>query len=298
MRESMTQTGRARGGFKLMPIKRRSFPLWLLRDVPALMGLLASFWTLVIFAMTSARKAATAADANQSIRDRFALLLALAEARLDYALWRQAYRRIGWRPRGLTLGIFPPSTDWSYTQKRLRDFAHAFRNMKEIVDAYVDHIRKRFGISQRELIAHGSTGARLRRVAHHELVCVAASPFALILSSARSARPSKHERGHADARGPPLHLTQNQPQPTSHASRARSHRRAYLPRSCAARSAKYVITPLAPARLNADIVSMMARSSSSQPCAAAALICAYSPEIWNTSVGTPNSDDTRCTISR
>ena len=34
---------------------------------------------------------------------------------------------------------------------------------------------------------------------------------------------------------------------------------------------------------------MIALSSSSQPCAAAALICAYSPEIWNTSVGTPKA---------
>ena len=205
MRESATQTGRARGGFKLMPMKRRSFPLWLLRDVPALMGVMLSFWMLIIFAMTSARKAATASQASQSIRDRFALLLALAEAHLDYALWRQAYRRIGWHPRGVALEVFPPSTDWSYTQKRLRDFAYAFRNMNAIVDSYVDHIRERFGISQRELIAHGSTDARLRRAAHHELTGVAASPFALILSSARSARPSKDERGHAHARGPPLH---------------------------------------------------------------------------------------------
>jgi len=152
MRETTPQTGRARGGYRLMPMKRRSLPIWLLRDVPALMGLLASFWTLIIFAMTSARKAATASQASQSIRDRFALLLALAEARLDFALWRQAYRRIGWHPGGVALEVFPPSTDWAYTQKRLRDFAHAFRNMNEIVDSYVDHIRECFGISQRELL--------------------------------------------------------------------------------------------------------------------------------------------------
>jgi len=151
--------------------------------------------------MTSARKAATASQASRSIRDRFALLLALAEARLDYALWRQAYRRIGWHPRGVALEVFPPSIDWSCTQKRLRDFAHAFRNMNQIVDSYVDHIRERFGIGKTDLVAHGSTDARLRRAAHHELVT--ASPFALILSSARSARPSKDERGHAHARGPP-----------------------------------------------------------------------------------------------
>ena len=148
----------------MAPMKRRSFPLWLLRDVPALMGVMLSFWTLIIFAMTSARKAATASQASRSIRDRFALLLALAEARLDYALWRQAYRRIGWHPRGVALEVFPPSTDWAYTQKRLRDFAHAFRNMNSIVDSYVDHIRERFGISQRELLTVRSFP--LRRAAH------------------------------------------------------------------------------------------------------------------------------------
>ena len=150
MRETATQISRSSSGRIIAPMKRRSFPLWLLRDVPALMGVMLSFWTLIIFAMTSARKAATASQASQSIRDRFALLLALAEARLDYALWRQAYRRIGWHPGGVTLEVFPPSTDWPYTQKRLRDFAYAFRNMNAIVDSYVDHIRERFGISQRE----------------------------------------------------------------------------------------------------------------------------------------------------
>jgi len=113
MRESTPQIGRAPGGFKLMPMKPRSLPLWLLRDVPALMGLLASFWTPIIFAMTSARKAVSLAEASQSLRDRFAVFLSLAEARLDYALWRQDYRRIGWHPRGMTLEVFPPPADWS-----------------------------------------------------------------------------------------------------------------------------------------------------------------------------------------
>ncbi len=177
MLKATTQTGRARGAFKLMPMKRRSFPLWLLRDVLALLGAMLSFWTLIIFAMSSARKAASLAEASPSIRDHFALLLVLAEARLDYALWRQAYRRIGWHPRGVSLEVLPPSTDWPYTQKRLRDPAHALRNMNQIVESYVDHIRKRFGIGKTDLVAHGSTDARQRRAAHHELV--SASPFAL-----------------------------------------------------------------------------------------------------------------------
>ena len=230
MRQSVTQTGRARGGFKLMPMKRRSFPLWLLRDVPALMGVMLSFWMLIIFAMTSARKAATASQASQSIRDRFALLLALAEAHLDYALWRQAYRRIGWHPRGVALEVFPPSTDWSYTQKRLRDFAYAFRNMNAIVDSYVDHIRERFGISQRELMTarnfplrHAasqratSPGFAGRGKAHCSLASLAAR-------RGRWRALARVGGGSLNCRGPPLRraMFANSPQPTSQAPPARS----------------------------------------------------------------------------
>ena len=212
-----------------MPMKRRSFPLWLLRDVPALMGLLASFWTLIIFAMTSARKAATASQASRSIRDRFALLLALAEARLDYALWRQAYRRIGWHPRGVALEVFPPSTDWAYTQKRLRDFAHAFRNMNAIVDSYVDHIRERFGISQRELMTARSFPLHQAASQHATSPGFAGggkvhrSLASLAIRRGRWRALARVGGGSLSCRGPPLHLSQNQRQPTSHAPRARSH---------------------------------------------------------------------------
>jgi hypothetical protein len=46
-----------------------------------------------------------------------------------------------------------------------------------------------------------------------------------------------------------------------------------------------VITPVAPARLKAVRLSITARSSSSQPLPAAALIMAYSPETWKAKVG-------------
>ena len=71
--------------------------------------------------------------------------------------------------------------------------------------AILEHVRriaKRAGIDlSNPLVAHGSTDAALRAAAHHELV--AASPFALILSSTRSVRPSKDERVLTGARGPP-----------------------------------------------------------------------------------------------
>ena len=230
MRKTATQIGRHPSTRIIAPMKRRSFPLWLLRDVPALMGVMLSFWTLIIFAMTSARKAATASQASRSIRDRFALLLALAEARLDYALWRQAYRRIGWHPRGVALEVFPPSTDWAYTQKRLRDFAHAFRNMNAIVDSYVDHIRERFGISQRELMNARSFPLRLASrstspgfagggKAHRPLASLA-------VRRGRWRALARVGGGSLSCRGPPLN--QNRKPPTSHAPRARPRPHACL----------------------------------------------------------------------
>jgi len=194
-------------------MKRRSFSLWLLRDAPAFMGLLASFWTLIIFAMTSARKAASLAEASQGIRDRFAVFLALTESRLDFALWRQAYRRIGWHPRGVSLEVFPPSTDWSYTQKCLRDFAQAFCNMNSIVGAYGDHIRERFGISQRELM--NARSFPLRRAGHATSQGFAGGGkvHRSLASLAKWRALARVGGGSLSCRGAPLPLVQNHKRP-------------------------------------------------------------------------------------
>jgi hypothetical protein len=58
-------------------MKRRSFPLWRLRDAPALLVVLDSFWTLVIFMMTNIGKAMRAGTASKPLRDPIALLVAL-----------------------------------------------------------------------------------------------------------------------------------------------------------------------------------------------------------------------------
>ena len=57
-------------------MKRRLFPLWLVRDVPALMGLLTSFWALIIFMMASDRRTMRADKTGKRIRDQIALMLA------------------------------------------------------------------------------------------------------------------------------------------------------------------------------------------------------------------------------
>ncbi len=74
----------------IAPMKRQSFPLRLLRDVPSLVGLLASFWALITFAMSSGNRGMRADPVGKQVRDRVALMLAHAEAKLDQALWRQA----------------------------------------------------------------------------------------------------------------------------------------------------------------------------------------------------------------
>ncbi len=189
-------------------MKRQSFPLWLLRDVPAFMGFIASFWTLIIFAMVSGRR---------GLRDdHFALLLAHAEAKLDQVLWRHAYRRLGWPPSLVQLHIIPPTVLWADTLERLANYAHAFRNMNRVVESYVDDLRARYGISERDLVAHGSTDAALCAAAHHALVGAGALVRGNLRPSTCRAEAQlrrKDERGHAHARGPPLNLEFRNPAP-------------------------------------------------------------------------------------
>jgi hypothetical protein len=195
-----------------MPMKRRSFPLWLLRDVPVFVAVLASFWPLMIFLILSGGKAVRAGYIAPGVQDRLAILVAHAEARLDYALWRQAYRRLGWNPRAVKqrFTALPPTALWADTITRLKSYNLAFRNMERVVNDYVEHLREQHRIRRSDLVARGSTDARLYRAAHHERVDVAprlasTAAIALILSGARGARPSKDERGRAHARGPPTH---------------------------------------------------------------------------------------------
>jgi hypothetical protein len=39
--------------------------------------------------------------------DLLPILLTHAESRLDFALWHEAYRRLGWNPRLVTLQVLP-----------------------------------------------------------------------------------------------------------------------------------------------------------------------------------------------
>jgi hypothetical protein len=199
-------------------MNRRSFPLWLLRDVPAFLGFLLTFWPLMICVINSGGQAMRNGARGQRLHDRISIMLAHAEAWLCFALWRQAYRRVGWHPRSVKLQLIPPTTHRDETFERFRNYIHAFLNMEQVVDTYVEDIRARYRICKTDLVAHGSTDAALCATAHHELVSAASifsrrAQLALILSSDQRERPSKDERGHAHARGPPLNLVQNQTNP-------------------------------------------------------------------------------------
>ncbi len=115
------------------------------------MGLLASFWALIIFVMSSGNRVMRARSIGKQVRDHFALMLAHAEAKLDQALWRQAYRRLVWQSNLVRLHIIAPTIRWPDTQERLAHYVHAFRNMNRVVDAYVDDIRARYSIAKNDV---------------------------------------------------------------------------------------------------------------------------------------------------
>ena len=216
----------------MVPMKRPSFPLWLLRDVPALMGLLASFWALIIFAMASGSRVTRADKIGKDTRDQIALMLAHAHLKLDYALWRQAYRRLGWNPRAVVLDMIAPSTLWSDTQARIAHYTHAFANMNAVVDACIEDIRERYNIAKRDVTdgccphrhatASRATSPALRAMEenHRSLSSLAVRRVRWIAASSQRDGGGSHS-----CRGPPT-PQQNQQFPTRPHKRERTRMRA------------------------------------------------------------------------
>ena len=186
----------------------RRIPAWLLRDLPALGGLFACFWLFVIPLITEGFRLIRGGKPCQRKADALAHPLLAAEATLAYALWREAYRRLGYNPRDVKLELADLPANNLAVMARIRSYMDQVQNLSRAAAHYTDVLRQRWGASVR--VAHASTDAL--RAAQHELVGVAASSsrtsqVALMLSSAPGldpgARPSKHERVLAHARGPP-----------------------------------------------------------------------------------------------
>jgi hypothetical protein len=172
-------------------MKRGRIPLWLLRDVPALIGVAWSFWPLMIMVITNGRKAMRGRAISPHIYEALMQMLPIAEARLRFALHRQAYRALGWNPRAIALEQILPITSWSDFGARFEAYRATMQDLHAAAAFFLNEHRRRHRIRTRVdantvRAAHGSTGAR--SAATHEAVGVAAfknadARIALILES-------------------------------------------------------------------------------------------------------------------
>jgi hypothetical protein len=89
-------------------MKRGSIPLWLLRDLPALIGIALSFWPLKITVISTGRRAMLGKQISPPIYECIMHMLPIAEEHLHYALCRQglAHARLE-RARGETRTLSP-----------------------------------------------------------------------------------------------------------------------------------------------------------------------------------------------
>ena len=180
-----------------------------------------------------------AGDKLRSIHDpdarcphQTALMVAHAQLKLNYALWRQAYRRLGWNPRAVVLDMIAPSTLWSDTQARIAHYTHAFANMNAVVDACIEDIRERYNIAKRDVTdgccphrhatASRATSPALRAMEenHRSLSSLAVRRGRWIAASSQRDGGGSHS-----CRGPPT-PQQNQQFPTRPHKRERTRMRA------------------------------------------------------------------------
>jgi hypothetical protein len=215
-------------------MKRRSFPVWLLRDLPALIGIALSFWPLMIMVISSGRRAMSGKRISPRALDLIMQMLPIAEARLHYALCRQAWRALGWNVRDVQLEILPPITRWSDVAARFEVYRADMMDLGTAATRFTEGLRQLYRIRSRvdANAVHAAHARAARNAVTHALAGAApfqSSPVALMLSSARSARPSKHERGLTTARGPPIFLNLQKPTRLCLSAPARLRT---LPRAC------------------------------------------------------------------
>ena len=66
-------------------MKRQRLPIWLLRDAPAFLGVMISFWPLMILVIRSGVRAMRGKKVRKSFFEGFPILLAHAAARRGVA---------------------------------------------------------------------------------------------------------------------------------------------------------------------------------------------------------------------
>jgi hypothetical protein len=181
----------------------RRIPAWLLRDLPALAGMFACFWLFVLPLIAEGFRIIRGGKPDQKKFDSLADRLLAAEATLAYALWREAYRRLGYNSKLVKLDLADLPADNIALMARVRSYMDQVQNLSRAAAHYTDILRRRWSVASVR-VGHGST--RARSAATHEAAAKTSnrtSLVALILSSDRRERPSKDEGGLACARGPP-----------------------------------------------------------------------------------------------
>ena len=146
-------------------MKRGSIPLWLLRDLPALIGIAWRFWPLMIMVISSGCRAIHGKPIDRSMYEAVMHMLPIAEAKLHDALCRQAWRALGWNVREVRLEILPPITNWSDVAKRFEVYRAQMMDLREASSRLTCGLRDIYRIHTRidanaVAAAHGSTGAR------------------------------------------------------------------------------------------------------------------------------------------
>ena len=96
-------------------MKSRGLPLWLLRDVPALLGVMISFWPLMILVIRNGLAAMRGKPIPKSAFEKLPHLLAHAESWLDFAILREAFRRLGWNPQLVRFALHASPETWPET---------------------------------------------------------------------------------------------------------------------------------------------------------------------------------------
>jgi hypothetical protein len=186
----------------------RRIPAWLLRDLPALAGMFACFWLFVIPLIKEGWRIIRGGKPDRAKFDRLGPLLLNAEAALAYALWREAYRRLGFNHRLVTLERADLPADPVELMARVKSYMDQIQNLSRVSAFYTEQLRKHYGHA-----AHASTDAAHGAAAQHELVGVA-GPCVRRRSSLRSAQRTNWSGGPiraadgvlANARGPPPFL--------------------------------------------------------------------------------------------
>ena len=97
----------------------RRIPAWLLRDLPALSRLFACFWLFVIPLINEGWRIMRGGKPRRETMDRIAHLLLNAEATLAFALWREAYRRLGYNHHLVKLELADLPADYAELGARM-----------------------------------------------------------------------------------------------------------------------------------------------------------------------------------